>query len=85
MSHVANELQDEFPEATALLHRLKLEDAHFAKLADRHHELNREIHRIDIGIEPASDDRAEALKKERLALLDAIAARLAEAKLEEES
>jgi uncharacterized protein YdcH (DUF465 family) len=38
--------------------------------------LNREIHRIDSGIEPASDDRTEALKKERLSLLDGVFQRL---------
>jgi uncharacterized protein YdcH (DUF465 family) len=35
--------------------------------------VNREIHRIDSGIEPASDDRTEALKKERLSILDQVA------------
>jgi len=41
-------------------------------LAERYHVLNREIHRIDSGIEPASEDRTEELKKERLSLLDTI-------------
>ena len=72
MSHTPHELHDEFPDAAQKIHALKLSDPHFATLADRYHVLNREIHRIDSGIEPASDDRTEALKKERLSLLDAV-------------
>jgi uncharacterized protein len=73
MTHVPHELHDEFPEATEVLHRLKLDNAHFAKLADEYHEVNREIHRIETDVEAASDARAEALKKRRLALKDEIA------------
>lgn len=38
--------------------------------------MNREIHRIAAEIEAASDERLEALKRERLHLLDEIAAML---------
>lgn len=73
MTHVPHELHEEFPEAAEALHRLKLENAHFAKLADEYHQVNREIHRIETDIEPASDQRAEDLRKRRLALKDEIA------------
>lgn len=73
-SHTPHELHDEFPHDAEALHRLKLNDAHFARLAERHHEVNREIHRIAAEIEAASDERLEALKRERLHLLDEIAA-----------
>lgn len=76
MSHTPHELVDAFPLAAQKIHDLKQSDAHFATLADRYHTLNRQIHRIDTGIEAASDDRTEALKKERLSLLDAVAAAL---------
>lgn len=76
MSHTPNELADVFPDQADALHQLKQTDAHFAKLADQHHELNREIHRIEAEIDAASDDRLETLKKERLQLLDEIAAML---------
>lgn len=72
MSHTPHELHDEFPDAAAQIHALKTKDKRFAALADRYHVLNREIHRIDSGIEPASEDRTEELKKERLALLDTV-------------
>lgn len=75
-AHTPNELADVFPESAEALHHLKLTNAHFARLAEQHHELNREIHRIESEIEAASDERMEALKKERLHLLDEIAAML---------
>lgn len=73
VSHTPHELHDEFPEDAAVLHRLKMENGRFAGLADRYHDLNREIHRIESGVEAASDHRAEDLKKQRLHLLDEIA------------
>ena len=57
-----------------MLHHLKLTNPHFVKLAERHHEVNREIHRIAAEIDAASDERVEALKRERLHLLDEVAA-----------
>ncbi|MBT2185474.1 YdcH family protein [Sphingobium nicotianae] len=59
------------------LHALKLDDAHFRALAERHDALSKEIHRIETEIEPASDDRLELLKKERLAVLDEISGLIA--------
>jgi uncharacterized protein YdcH (DUF465 family) len=75
-AHTPHELHDEFPHDAEALHRLKLSDAHFARLAERHHAVNRELHRIAAQIEAASDERVEALKRERLHLLDEIAAML---------
>ncbi len=75
-AHTPHELAEIFPEDAAALHQLKLTDAHFARLAERHHAVNREIHRIECEVEAASDERLEALKKERLHLLDTIAAML---------
>ena len=80
MSHTPNELAAEFPEDGELLHQLKLTDAHFARLADEHHELNREVHRIESEVEASSDERLEALKKQRLGLLDELAAIVAKAR-----
>ncbi|MEQ1509475.1 MAG: DUF465 domain-containing protein [Sphingopyxis sp.] len=77
MTHVAHELSQEFPDASMAIAHLRESDAHFARLADRHHALNREIHRIESGAEAASDQRVEALKKERLSLLDALSALIA--------
>ncbi|QZH76567.1 MAG: YdcH family protein [Erythrobacter sp.] len=77
--HTPHELHDAFPESAALIHDLKTSDAHFARLAEEYHTVNRAIHRIETEIEPTSDAHAESLKKQRLALGDEIAAMLAKA------
>ena len=73
-AHTPHELHDEFPHDASTLHRLKLTDAHFANLAGRYHALNRSIHRIEVEVECASDHYLTRLKKQRLRLLDEIAA-----------
>lgn len=78
MSHVPHELAQEFPDKADTLHKLKMNNAHFAKLFDEYHVVNREIHRIETGIEPASDERSTELRKQRLYLKDEIAAMLAQ-------
>ena len=70
--HTPNELTTIFKRERDLITRLKQEDGHFARLAQQYHEVNREVHRIECETEAASDERAETLKKERLALLDTI-------------
>lgn len=72
--HTPNELTTIFARDRSLMTRLKQEDAHFARLADKYHEVNREVHRIESETEAASDERTEALKRERLGLLDEITA-----------
>lgn len=76
MSHTPHELNEEFPEHVEKLHALKQADAHFVRLADEYHEINREIHRIEVEAEAASDFRTEELRKKRLKLKDEIAAML---------
>lgn len=72
MSHTPHELPELFPEHVDALHRLKTSDAHFHRLAEEHHRLNREIHRGETNVEPMDDAHLEELKKTRLALLDEI-------------
>lgn len=80
MSNTPHELADEFPNDHALLHELKLHNPHFVTVAERYHAVNGEIHRIEAGIENTFDEYAETLKKQRLALIDEIAAMLAKAR-----
>ncbi len=80
MSHTPHELSDEFPQDHDILHALKMKDTHFQNLAEKYHEVNGEIHRIEVEIEPTSDEYAESLKKKRLALLDEIGQIVAKAK-----
>ena len=76
MSHVPHELAEEFPNEVEKIHNLKTTDAHFAKLFDEYHVVNREIHRIETQMEAASDERTTDLRKKRLHLKDEIAAML---------
>jgi uncharacterized protein YdcH (DUF465 family) len=76
MTHVPHGLHEEFPTATPVISRLRIGDAHFARLADTYEHVNREIHRIEAEVEPTSDDVLEQLKKKRLKLKDEIAAML---------
>jgi len=76
MSHTPHELAQEFPEAVAQMHKLNASDAHFAKLSDDYHELNRAVHRAETDVEPTSDDNLTNMRKRRLALKDQIAAYL---------
>lgn len=73
MSHVPHELHEEFPEAADKLHDLKMSDAHFARLADEYHTVNREIHRMETGVEPVADAIEKQKRRHRLALKDQIA------------
>lgn len=70
MSHTPHELTEEFPDLAEKIHEMKTSDAHFAKLADEYHELNRQIHRIETDVEPASDEHQTELRKQRMALKD---------------
>lgn len=80
MSDQDHDLASEFPESRDILHRLKIESAHFQTLSARYHPLIKEIARIESGAEAASDERLEERKKQRLALLDEIAAMIAQAR-----
>ncbi|MEH6791841.1 YdcH family protein [Parasphingorhabdus sp.] len=80
MSHVAHDLHAEFPNDGDILHDLKMSDGHFRTVADRYHDINKEIHRIEAEVEAASDERSEELKKQRLLILDEVAAMIAQAK-----
>lgn len=72
MSHTPHELAADFPEYADQLHHLKTTDAHFRKIADKYHALNRDIHRAETNIEPTSDDHMIEMRKQRVALKDDI-------------
>ncbi len=79
MSHTPHELAEEFPDQTQKIHDLKLADAHFAKLVDEYHTLNRKVHRSEAGVEPRSELAEVDLRKQRMHLKDEIAGMLAKA------
>ncbi|RMA41868.1 YdcH family protein [Rhodophyticola porphyridii] len=79
MSHTPHELAEEFPDQVDKIHELKTSDAHFAKLMDAYHEINRAVHRAETGVEPCEELAEVQMRKERLALKDQIAAMLSKA------
>lgn len=77
MSHTPHELAEEFPDQAEAIHELKGKNAHFAKLVEEYHELNRAVHRAETNVEPTDELHEGELRKQRLALKDEIARMLA--------
>ncbi|AKD38392.1 hypothetical protein I926_05340 [Pasteurella multocida subsp. multocida OH4807] len=59
-----------FPEFRDLISQLKIEDAHFSRLFDKHNELDQRIKNIELNIELGTPTEVENLKKEKLRLKD---------------
>ncbi|MEO1107517.1 MAG: YdcH family protein [Pseudomonadota bacterium] len=76
MSHTPHELAEEFPDKVELMSQLKQSDAHFARLADEYHEINRQVHRAETNIEPVEELAEGEMRKKRAALKDEIWAML---------
>lgn len=72
MAHTPHELAEEFPEFVEKMRDLKGTNAHFAKLADEYHEINRAVHRAETNVEPTDDFNMDAMRKKRMALKDEI-------------
>ncbi|QRG05694.1 YdcH family protein [Xanthobacter dioxanivorans] len=70
MSHTPHELAADFPEYAEKIQALKASDAHFAKLHDAYHEVNRQVHRAETDVEPTGDEEIEAMRRERVKLKD---------------
>lgn len=77
MTHTPHELTEEFPGAAEAIAALKARDAHFARLVDDYHEVNRAVHRAETRVEPMDEASEEALRRRRMALKDEIARALA--------
>jgi len=79
MSNTPHTLGDEFPDQLDAIHALKVADPAFAKLLVEYDEINDKVHRAETRIDAVSEDAEHALRKQRLALKDAIAAALSKA------
>ena len=71
-----HDLLHEFPELQEKIHDLKITDAYFRKLFDEYHELEHQIHRINVGAEIATDNFLHELKAKLLFLKDGLYAYL---------
>ncbi|NNE78960.1 MAG: DUF465 domain-containing protein [Silicimonas sp.] len=72
MSHTPHELPEEFPDKVEKMHALKESNAHFAKLFDAYHQINRTVHRAETNVEPVEDLAETEMRKERARLKDEI-------------
>lgn len=65
-----HDLHHEFPEYYDRIHELKMNNRHFARLFEEYHDINREVRRIEEGVENREDEYLENLKKKRLLYKD---------------
>ncbi|MBK0328259.1 DUF465 domain-containing protein [Rhodobacteraceae bacterium F11138] len=72
MSHTPHELAEEFPDQVDQMHELKQSDAHFAKLFDDYHDINRAVHRAETNVEPVEELTEVEMRKKRALLKDQI-------------
>lgn len=70
MHNEQHDLVHELPEYKDKIHEMKINNAHFARLFDEYHALNRDVIRMEMDIEPTSDAHLTELKKQRLHLKD---------------
>ncbi|MGR3548387.1 MAG: YdcH family protein [Roseovarius sp.] len=70
MSNTPHELPEEFPQLADKISELKQSDAHFARLAEEYHDLNRAVHRAETLVEPVEELAEVEMRKKRAALKD---------------
>ena len=75
MSHV---LTEDFPNDVDRIRDLRNDNAHFKKLTDDYHALNRSVHRAETHVEPTYNFNKEDLHDQWIPLKDEIAAMLAQ-------
>jgi hypothetical protein len=68
-----HELHEDFPGHTDRIRALRDADAHFRRLTDEYHSVNRAVHRAETRVDLLSEEAEEHLRKTRARLKDAIA------------
>ena len=76
MTHTPHELARDFPDEAGEIAALRASDAHFARLVEEYHALNRAIHRAETRVEPTDEAHEHEMRRRRVALKDRIAAML---------
>jgi uncharacterized protein len=79
MSNTPHTLAEEFPGQMEAIHKLKVSDAHFAKLLEEYDEANDAVHLAETRVKPVDEATETELRKKRLHIKDAIAKALSEA------
>ena len=72
MTNTPHELAEDFPAEAEKISTLKQTDAHFARLVEAYHTVNRAVHRAETQVEPVSDDHETDLRRQRMQLKDEI-------------
>ena len=65
-------LARDLPEFKESIHSLKLSDAHFAKLVIEYESLDKEVVRVEQGVEIKSDSELDSLKMRRVHMKDTL-------------
>ena len=73
MTHTPHELAEEFPDKADRIHELKIADAHFRKIFDEYHDVNRAVHRAETLVDTLEPLPEQDLRKRRMRLKDEIA------------
>ena len=72
LSHTPHELAEEFPQFEEAMHEMRQSNAHFAKISEDYHTLNRAVHRAETDVEPTDDLHLTEMRKQRMALKDEV-------------
>lgn len=72
MSNTPHDLYEDFPEKTEAIHALKATNAHFARLVDEYHAVNRAVHRAETRVDVLSSEHETELRQTRMRLKDDI-------------
>ena len=56
-----HDLNHEFPEYREQIHALKMSNGHFARLFDEYHDVNRNVVRVEVQAEIATDFELEEI------------------------
>ena len=76
MSNTPHTLGEEFPQQMDAIHALKTKSPEFAHILTQYDEVNDKIHRAETRLDAISEEAEAALRRQRLALKDRIAAAL---------
>ncbi len=72
MGHTPHELAEEFPEYVEKISELKESNAHFARMFDEYHEVNRAVHQAESNVVPTDQFNEAEIRKKRMLLKDQI-------------
>jgi len=67
-----HDLLHEFPEHKEKIHNLKVSDTHFRKLFEEYHHVDHNIHSVESGASPTTDEHLNELRLKRVHLKDEI-------------